>query len=326
MKQRGDRTLGCAIFATLVLIYGCGGQDADVAVRIQPKEKSPQPKAGSADPAKADRPVEVANDTDAVEPAELSELQRIQADPMAFFEKSLAETRKIDTFRSNFLRQERLGLAKKLMPAEHMVADYRDKPFSVRFTWSDEDSEYLQCVYIDGQNDNKVALLPRHGLFGLKPSVQSWPVPFAVAFHKTRNPITDFGLRRMMERTIDRIEKAKPHGNVRIKVMGIEDVADNQTCYHFELLYPQGDEFPCKLQDLYIDTETSLPVETRLWLTEGDERTPETLDAVYQYSDFQPHAEVTDEHFVIDINRKKVGLQDAEEVTSASDTTSGATE
>ncbi|MCG8404370.1 MAG: DUF1571 domain-containing protein [Phycisphaerales bacterium] len=319
IKRRLLAALAWTALITVLMPAGCVKQDAKVAIEIPKEVKTPDREKATPLPKTEKVP----------EPVELTIVEKIQNDPVAYFENCLAEARKIRTFRSNFLRQERLqrGLAKQLMPAEHMIADYRDNPFSVRFTWTDEDSEYLQCVYIEGQNDNKVALLPRRGLFGLKPTVGNWPVPFAVAFHKTRNPITDFGLRRMMERTLDRIEKAKPHGEVKIKVQDAGAFGpDKRPCYHFEILYPTGDEYPCKLQDLYIDSETKLPVETRLWLTEGNERTTDTLDAIYQYTDFRPGAEVTDRHFVIDINQKKTGPKKTEEVTAAGTDTAGATE
>ncbi len=245
-------------------------------------------------------------------------LRTIRSDPAAYLARSLAATGEIDTLRAKFVRQERLGIFPRLMPAEHILAEYRDEPFSVRFTWLDEDSEFAQCVYVEGENNNNVALLPRKGFMGLPPAVQNYPAPWGVAFQKTRNPITDFGPRRMMERTLERIEKARPHGQVKITVRGVTEVGPEKTpSYHFEILYPKGDQYACKLQDLYIGAKTDLPVETRLWLTEGDERTTETLDAIYQYSEMRPNAEIGDKHFVIDHKPRRVNSRAEPEVTSA---------
>ncbi len=282
-----------AVFCTIVSAAGCGGGDqrpivADVAqpgVFVQGYEES---------------------------------LQAIRKDPTAYLAKSLEAASELDTLRTKFVRQERLGIFPRLMPAEHMIAEYRDEPFSVRFTWLDEDSEFAQCVYVEGQNNNNVALLPRKGFMGLPPAVQNYPAPWGVVFQKTRNPITDFGPRRMMERTLERIEKAKPHGEVKIMVRGVTEVGPEKTpSYHFEILYPKGDQYPCKLQDLYLSAKTDLPVETRLWLTEGDERTTETLDAIYQYSELRLNAEIGDQHFVIDHKPERVNSRAEPEVTSA---------
>lgn len=222
-------------------------------------------------------------------------------DYMALLHESLTEAKKLKTLRLNFVRQERLGLLRELRPKEDINADYRDEPFSVRFTWNDADSEYRQCVYVHGREDNKVLLLPRKGLLGLPASVQKYPAEFAVTFQKARNPITDFGPRRMMERIIDRIEKARPHGDVIIKRLADANIGPaNEACHHLELRFPEGDQYACKLQDLYISKSTKLPVATYLWIPGKTERSDQTLDAMYVYADLRPNVELSDTDFVID--------------------------
>lgn len=228
-------------------------------------------------------------------------IKGIKADPLAFLRTSLAETQKVYRFATLFQRQERLGLLAELKPIENIRAEYRDRPFSVRFTWLDEGSEYLQCVYVEGQNDNKVLLLQRRGLFGVPPKAQPWDPKLSVVFAKSRNPITDFGPRRMMERTIDRIEQARKVGPVSIRLLGVTEIGPaREPCFALELHYPKDDQFPCKLQDLYIHTQTRLPVGTYLWLTAKTERTERTLDGMYLYVDLNPEASIGDGTFVID--------------------------
>ncbi len=227
-------------------------------------------------------------------------LKQIRADPVAHLRRSLEAANALKTIRMKFHRQERLGVIPELKPAENMLAEYRDKPFSVRFTWLDEGSEYVQCVYIDGKNNNRVALLPRKNIFGGPGTVGNYHTGLGELFHKARNPITDFGPRRMMERLLNRIEKAEAIGGVKIKVLGATRVGPSkEPCYHFEMLFPPADEFACKLTDLFIHTRTDLPVGTRLWLTQTGERSDETLDASYVYSDIEPDALLGDERFVI---------------------------
>lgn len=237
-----------------------------------------------------------------------TEIARMQKDPEGFIRSSLVEARKLRQYTMHFQRQERLGgLIKSLQPVENMHAEYRDQPFSVRFTWLDEESEFLQCTYVDGREQNKVCLLPRRGLFGTKPSVQKYPPDYAVTFNRTRNPITDFGPRRMLERTIDRMEKAAPHGGVRIIARDAATIGPyREMCFHLELWYPPGDEFACKLQDLYISASSRLPVGTYLWLTGKDkgeataERSAETLDAMYIYAGLDSAVQLSDREFEID--------------------------
>lgn len=240
-------------------------------------------------------------------PGSEAEIAKISADPMAYMNKSLTEARKVKTARMNFQRQDRVGLVPELRPMERMRTNFREQPFSVRFTWQEEDSEYLQAVYVDGVNDNKVALLPRKGLFGSKPSVVSYPASFAVAFGKSKKPITDFGPRLMLERLFDRIEKAKPLGGTKIRHVGVAKVGPGEEeCHHIELLFPKNDEFPCKLLDLYVNIHTRLPVAVYLWLTEEKrERTDQTLDAMYIYGQMETNITLSDNDFVIDAQPKQ---------------------
>lgn len=233
-------------------------------------------------------------------------MKRINADPVHFLEQTLTKTRRLKTLRMKFQRQERLGVFGKLRALEHILAEYRDDPFSVHFIWTDEGSDYLQCVYIDGENGNRVALLPRKGLFGLPPSVGNYDPQLGVTFAKTRNPITDFGPRRLMERTLDRMEKAEPFGGVAIKLVGIKEIGPaREPCYQFELIFPPEDEYAAKLQDLYIHTQTGLPVATFVWKGKDMERNSDTLEAMYLYGEIEPNVPLSDPPFVIDMNREK---------------------
>ena len=300
------------MLVAIALMAGCSKSKADIESRVEPKLETPvdneTPRLAHQTDGNAPGAEDAVVGTEAHDPAD-----QIEADPVGFIKRTLSEARKLETFRTLFLRQERLGLGlfKELKPVENIIADYRDDPYSVRFTWTDEKSEYRQCVYIEGENRNRVALLPRRGLFGLKPGVANYAPKLGVTFHKTRNPITDFGPRRMMERTLDRIENAIPHGEVLFNFRGTVAIGPaEEPCYYLEMQFPAGDEFPCKLQDLYVHTKTHLPVATYLWLTDRNERTDDTLDAMYLFSELERDAEVTNEHFIIDANMKEQARQE----------------
>lgn len=236
-----------------------------------------------------------------------SEIDQIKADPLAFLRQSFAKTCKLKRFSTEFHRQERLGLlGGQLKPLERMQADYRTDPLSIRFTWMDADYEYQQAVYVEGKHDNQVVLLPKLGLFGLPPQPAKYPPNWAVVFSKSKFPITDFGPKRLMEKTIARIDKAMTVGEVRIAVRGTTEVGPlKELCYHFEIRYPAKDEFPTKLHDLYIHARTHLPVATFLWLPGKDERSSETLDAMYEYIGLNADAPIDDSTFRIDLDTIK---------------------
>lgn len=225
----------------------------------------------------------------------------IAADPVKFLQDSVARTRDLKSYSCTFIRQERLGMFKTLMPVEVMAAEYRAEPLSVRLTWTDPESEFMQCAYVAGRDDGKVQTLPRKGLLGAKPNVEKYDPSLGVTFGKTRNLITDFGSRRMAERLVDRIEKAKPLGGVKAVYKGEASVGPkNEACYLVELRFPEKDEFPNKLLDLYICKKKLVPIATFMYLPGEPERCEKTLDASYVYAGIEPTAPVTDKHFLID--------------------------
>ena len=124
-----------------------------------------------------------------------------------------------------------------------------------------------------------------------------------------------------MERILDRIAKAQSKGEVAIKLREPTEIGPaKEPCFYLELRYPPGDEFPCKLQDLYISARTKLPVATYLWLPGKEERTTRTLDGMYVYSNLRPSTALTDRNFVIDVDQKHAlaeGARDASENRSS---------
>ncbi|MFH1417374.1 MAG: DUF1571 domain-containing protein [Planctomycetota bacterium] len=237
-------------------------------------------------------------------------MQRIKQDPVEFLEEALAKARELKQFRAEFHRQERLGLLGVLHPRERMTAEYRAEPLSIRFTWLDKDSEYQQAAYVAGQYADKVLLLARVGLLGLPPAVEKFPPAWAALFGKAKFPITDFGPKRLMEKTLARIEAAKACGKVKITLKDPRLIGPlKEPCFHLELRYPPGDKFVTKLQDLYIHTETRLPVATFLWLPGKDERSSATLDAMYQYVGLDPNVKLTGSEFIIDADKQKPAKQ-----------------
>lgn len=225
----------------------------------------------------------------------------VAADPIKFLRESLTRAQNLRSYTCTFIRQERLGLFKKLMPVEVISANYRAEPLSVRLTWNDPESEFRQCAYVAGRDDGKVLTLPRKGLLGAPPTVEKYDPELGVTFGKTRNMITDFGSKRMAERLIDRIEKAEKLGGVKVTYKGEAPVGPHaEQCYVVEMRFPEKDEFPNKLLDLYFCKKKLVPIATFMYLPGTPERCEKTLDASYVYAGIEPSAPVSDAKFVID--------------------------
>lgn len=302
--------------ALLLAGFGCGNKQSVQDVPNRPVEVAPSPAAPAKqahDPnetglALVTEPQTAPTQTPTGPPTAASPTPSpndpgaaIAADPVKFLRDCLPRTKNLGSYTCTFIRQERLGLLKKLMPVEVMTADYRQEPLSVRLTWKDPESEFMQCVYVAGREDGKVLTLPRKGLLGSEPNVEKYDPQLGVTFGKTRNLITDFGSKRMAERLVDRIEKAGKHGGVQATYQGEAVVGPNsEPCYVIEMRFPLKDEFPNKLLDLYICKNKLVPIATFMYLPGTPERCEKTLDASYVYAGMQPAAPVTDAKFVID--------------------------
>jgi len=218
----------------------------------------------------------------------------IRRDPEAYLESCLDRCRKIDQFTTTFYRQELLGLVPTLRPVERIFVKWRREPLSIKFTLPDETSEYAESVYIEGQNKNQIKVLPRHGLLGLPPTVGSFPLQWSITFQKAKNPITDFGPERMLERALKKVVLAHKYGGPIIQYKGIAKLElTGQVVHHIQIINPPQPEFPHCMVDLYIDTTLQIPAGAHCWAKPG------VLDTMYLYADMNLNPGLTDADFTI---------------------------
>src|SRR5262249_40365988 len=116
----------------------------------------------------------------------------------------------------------------------------------------------------------------------------------AVTFQKARNPITDFGLARMVERTLKRLAHAETLGGAKLEYVGVEPAGkSNRPAHRFSMHFPPADPFPNKDMDFYVDVETGLPSGVYMRLPNGK------LDAMYLYEDVDTKVALSDADFEI---------------------------
>lgn len=217
--------------------------------------------------------------------------ERIQADPVAYLRKVLVRTDALDQYRLTFYRQERLG--KKLREMEKINALFRKEPFSVKFVWEDPDAAYYESVYVAGQNNNKLVIRERKGALPLLPPTTRRLNPMeAVTLGRARNPITDFGLANVTQRTLLAFEDPRTAGQTTIRYQGLVNLEpQNRPAHHLWIDRPPMPDYQYTRQDFYIDAQTQLPAGTDLYLPSGE------LDARYRYTDVDTNVNFTDADF-----------------------------
>ncbi len=188
---------------------------------------------------------------------------------ISLIKDAYARSQSLQGYEIIFHRRERRGLLDRLSDWENIKVFYRKQPTSIKMTWLDPQSEYKDCVYVAGVNDDKVTVMPRKGLFGMAPAALSVAPEMAVTFGKSLRPITEFGLAFMVRRTLERIEEAKRDGGAKVTYAGITRLEKTGIkAHHIVVIYPAGFGQSGK-QDLYIDAQTGYPAGSYLWRDNG---------------------------------------------------------
>lgn len=219
--------------------------------------------------------------------------QRIADDPVAFLREVAGRTSQLRQYRLTFYRQERLGLPPRLGSMEEIRTSYRQEPFSAKFEWDSPDMPYFESLYVKGQNKDQLIVRERKGAFPLvPPMVRTMDILFPVKIGKAKNPITDFGLQRIMERTLLPFDTPEMAKGMTIRYEGLVDLEPmRRSTHHLRIDRPRTPGLAYTRQDLYFDAETLLPAGTDLYLP------GEVLDARYRYADVRTDVNLTDADF-----------------------------
>lgn len=234
-----------------------------------------------------------------VPPAEAdARAAEVRADPVAYLRTVLERTRALDQYALEFTRYERRGLLlPKLEGPENIVGWFRRAPFSVRLKWLNEDLKYDESSYVAGAHGNKVRFTTRWWVPGLRPppGINEIDLQTPVTWGETKRPLTDFGLERLMERTLKSLHDS---GNdAVVEYVGLARTETSaRTVHHIRLTYSPA-KYPVPVQELYVDVQTDLPAGTELKLPNG------VVDAAYFYDKVDPTVRLTDADFLLTVER-----------------------
>jgi len=219
--------------------------------------------------------------------------ERIKADPVGYLRGLFERCEAFDQYSLTFYRQERVGtVVQKLSPMEQVDALFRKKPFSVKFTWKSPDPVYYESLYVDGQNDGKLILRERKGMFPFPPQVRAIDPALPVKLGMARNPITDFGLARVVRRSLVAFDDPTLAGVMSIRYEGVVNLEPmNRPAHWLRIERPPTPGYAYTRQDFYVDEESQLPAGTDLWLKSGE------LGARYRYADINAQVQLSDQDF-----------------------------
>jgi len=223
--------------------------------------------------------------------------EQVRHDPVAYVRKVAANCRQLRQYTLTFVRHERRGLFQRLYGPEHIRCWFRQKPFSVRMKWLDEDLKYGESVYVQGQAGNKVRFVTRWWVPGLKapPGVNVVDLGTPVAWGESKRPLSDFGLQRMMDKSLAALDQDAK--DVAVTYNGLVQMpGDGRTAHFVRLEYPAS-RYAVPIQELYVDVATDLPAGTVLRNAAG------RIDAAYYYTELDVRVTLTDDDFVLEGER-----------------------
>jgi hypothetical protein len=222
--------------------------------------------------------------------------ETVRRDPLQYLHEVAAKCRALEQYTVNFTRQERRGLVfKSLREPEHITCKFRRQPFSIYMKWLDPDIKYGESTFVEGQQDDKVRFVPRRGLFGLPPKITRVDLQTPVTWGEANYPLTEFGLARMMERTLANVERAGD--DLAISYCGLTKLSEYGGVVHYLQLDFPPSQHKAPVQELFIDVETDLPVCTRILYSSGK------LEAAYVWADVNPNITLTDDDFLLEAER-----------------------
>ncbi|MCB9851032.1 MAG: DUF1571 domain-containing protein [Phycisphaerales bacterium] len=208
-------------------------------------------------------------------------------DPIAFFEKCLANYRaKVDDYSCVFAKQEQLGGSIK--PLQKAEVRFREEPFSVDMEFFENVREAKRALYVAGKwydSDGVPQVWAKPGgaiLRAIVPRIQQ-PVAGARAKKASRRTIDQFGFGRTLELIIQYSRKAQAEGKLKLSLVG-EGEIDGRPTYVFKRDLPYDgneDDYPDNLLVVHIDKEWLLPTGVYAYADEAGEN----LLGSYVFSD-----------------------------------------
>lgn len=146
----------------------------------------------------------------------------------------------------------------KLSDQQSMFVKMRMQPFSVYFYFLDQSVQGQEALYVAGKNNGNLLAHPtgiKQALVGTLSLAPNDPQ----AMDGNRYPITDFGMRRLAERFLERSKYEMQFGECNVRI--VEARIDGRVCTCVETVHPvKRAEFRYNVSRLYIDNELNLPI------------------------------------------------------------------
>lgn len=194
-----------------------------------------------------------------------AEMQRLaKNDPIAFLETCIRRyDRQVKGYTATLSKQERLD--GRLQGTEVIAVAFREEPFSVLLKWKRGARRAAATLYVKGENRDQLLVRPA-GILSVAGIVVRDPNG-RDAKKAGRYPLTEFGIKIGMQRTLASWKKARKDKALHIEYRGVRKIkeAGGRPCWVLKRTgYARPSEDGITELTLFIDKETWLQVGTLL--------------------------------------------------------------
>lgn len=202
-------------------------------------------------------------------PSEKKMLGLAKSDPIAFLETCIRRyDREVKGYTATLRKQERLG--GELQRSEQIAVAFREDPFSVVMRWKEGARRASAVMYVKGENNDQLLVKPAGALAiaGIVRRDPSGPD----AKRASRYPLTEFGIKIGMQRTLESWKQARKQNALTIEYLGEKRIpeAGNRTCWVLRRSKYKKEEVDGIAElKIYIDKENWLQVGSIIKGSEG---------------------------------------------------------
>lgn len=190
-----------------------------------------------------------------------AEMERLaKEDPIAFLQECIRRyDREVHGFTATLIKQERLEGS--LQNRETIAVAFREKPFSVLLRWKEGARKAAAVLYVKGENRGQ--LLVRPAGFRAVAGIVTRDPKGADAKKGGRYPLTEFGIKIGMQRTLASWENAKKNNALHLQYLGVKKIKElgDRACWTFKRApYAAPEQDGIAESTFYIDKENWLQV------------------------------------------------------------------
>ncbi|MCA8993215.1 MAG: DUF1571 domain-containing protein [Planctomycetaceae bacterium] len=205
---------------------------------------------------------------------------------------SLQRLDAVKDYDATFTKREWVG---QQFVAQRMYMKLREQPFSVYLKFG-EPNEGREILFVQGKNQNQLLAREASGLASLIGTV-SLPMNDPKVTAENRHPISDMGMRRMIELLIEQWERESRYGEIDVKYYPNARIGE-MACEAIEATHPvPRKEFPYHVSRVYFEKETRYPIRVENFGFPRRPNEPPPLIEEYTFSNIHVNRGFTEADF-----------------------------